>query len=166
MSAIIDGLVNGFDKNKSYGERLLSDLSNEQMTMQPAGDRELPTNHPAWTFSHMNIYLPVIQAVIKGEPFEDTKGHRFGQESQPQSDPSLYATRDEILQEWVNGHEQVCELLSNSTDAVFEQPIELERWREIMPNAGILLPYLMLNHENQHLGQISTWRRVMGLPRV
>ena len=166
MSAIIDGLVNGFQKNKAYGERLLSDVSDEQMTLQPAGDRELPLNHPAWALSHMNLYLPVIQAVIKGETFEDPKGHRFGMESQPENDASLYPSRDELLNQWTEGHDTVCDLLSNGTNAIFERPVVLERWAAIMPNAGICLPYLMLNHENTHLGQISAWRRVLGMPRV
>lgn len=166
MPAIIDGLINGFQKNKQYGERLLSDLSNEQMTLEPEGQRELPVNHPAWTFCHLNIYLPVIEGVIKGETFEDTKEHRFGMQSQPEADASLYPSRDEILKVWSEGHDSVCQLLANSTDAIFEQPIVLERWAAIMPNAGIALPYLMLNHENMHLGQVSTWRRVLGLPRI
>ncbi len=166
MSAIIDGLINGFEKNKSYGERLLSDIGNEQMLLEPDGTRELPVNHPAWTFCHMNIYLPVIKAVINGDTFEDTKGHRFGQDSQPESDASLYPSRDEILKSWSEGHDEIRQLLSNSNDAIFEQPVVLGRWAAIMPNAGTCLPYLMLNHENQHLGQISTWRRVLGMPRV
>jgi hypothetical protein len=42
----------------------------------------------------------------------------------------------------------------------------LPRWKEIMPTVGIALPYLLLVHENQHLGQLSAWRRVLGLPAV
>jgi hypothetical protein len=35
-----------------------------------------------------------------------------------------------------------------------------------MPQVGIVLPYLMLVHENTHLGQVSAWRRILGLPPV
>ena len=166
MSSIINGLVNSYQKNMEYNERLLSDLKQDQMAIQPPGDREQPVNHPAWAMSHMNIYLPVIQGVIKGELFEDPKDHKFGMNSQPETDGSLYPTRDEILSEWNAGHEKVCELLGNCDVSVFEQPVKLPRWAAIMATAGICLPYLMLNHENMHLGQISTWRRALGLARV
>lgn len=166
MSAVIDGLIRGFQKNQEYGERLVSDLTPGQMTLQPAGGRELPVNHPAWALCHLNVYLPVIQSVIKGETFADPKEHRFGMLSRPEADGSFYPSRDEIIAEWSSGHQAICDLLTECDNDVFDNPIKLERWAAIMPNAGICLPYLMLNHENMHLGQISAWRRVLGLPSV
>lgn len=166
MSAVIDGLISGFRRNQEYGERLVRDLTDEHMTLQPSGEREMAVNHPAWAFCHMNIYLPVIQSVIKAEQFEDPKNHRFGMNSKPETEFARYGTRQQIMSEWMGGHEAVCALLESSEDVVFEQPVRLERWSGVMPNAGICLPYLMLNHENMHLGQISAWRRVLGLPSV
>jgi hypothetical protein len=87
-------------------------------------------------------------------------------QSKPESDTSRYPKKAEIVDAYVSGHEQVLTQLNSATDQIFELDVQLPRWKEIMPKVGIALPYLMLLHENQHLGQISAWRRAMGLPSV
>jgi len=166
MSHIISGLIQSFRKNQDYGLRLTGDLTDAQAIQEPAGERDLAVNHPTWCLSHLNVYLPVIQAVIKGESFEDPKGHRYGMQSSPVHSLDEYEPLATVRNKWDQGHDLVCDLLANADDSVFEKSVQMERWAQVMPNAGICLPYLMLNHENIHLGQISTWRRVMGLPSV
>ena len=162
MSSIIDGLLFGWQKNLEYGQKLVNDLSDDQMVVQPASGM----NHPAWVLSHLNVYHPVIEAVIKGELFDDPKGHPFGMQSKPKTDRSVYASKDELVSAFVHGHEKVANALSAASETVFDQPVVLERWQQFMPTAGVALPYLMLVHENTHFGQLSAWRRVQGLPSV
>ena len=166
MSAIIDGLLNGWNKNDDYCQRLVADLTAEQMTAQPAPSDSAPANHPAWVLSHLNVYLPVIQSLIRGEDFEDPKNHVFGMLSKPEADASIYSDKDTLLQEWRDGHEAVRQLLASADDSIFEQDVLLERWKAPMPKVGIALPYVMLCHENIHLGQVSAWRRIQGMPSV
>ncbi len=166
MSSIIDGLLFGWEKNLSYGKNLVADLSNDQMVVQPNPGSGPGMNHPAWVLSHLNAYHPVIVSIIKGELFDDPKGYPFGMQSKPEGDRSVYASKDQLVADFVAGHKQVAEALGSATDAVFDQPIALERWAQFMPKAGIALPYLMLVHENTHFGQLSAWRRVQGLPSV
>ena len=165
MSAMIDGLLYAWSKNMDYGPKLVADLSEDQMVLQLAS-RGAPVNHPAWIFSHLNVYLPLIAGIIEQKEFEDPKTHQFGMQSKPESDASIYASKQELIDEFVAGHERVASLLKQSDDSVFEQVVPLPRWREMMPTAGYALPYLMLNHENSHLGQLSAWRRVQGLASV
>ena len=166
MSVAIDGLLFGWNKNLDYGPKLVADLTDEQMVWQPAGNEVAPANHPAWVFSHLNAYLPVISAIIAGSPFDDPKEHPFGMLSKPENDRSRYASKQELVDAFVEGHQRIAGQLTAADDAILEQPVNLPRWKEIMPKAGIALPYLMLNHENGHLGQLSTWRRVQGMPSV
>ncbi len=166
MSSIISGLIQSFRKNQDYAERLTHDLTDEQMILQPAGERDLTVNHPAWCLSHLNAYLPVIEAVIQGQAFEDPRGHRYGMESRPLLSSSEYAPLSEIIQQWNAGHDAIVALLETQDETVFERPVQMERWATVMPTAGVCLPYLMLNHENIHLGQVSAWRRVLGMPSV
>ena len=166
MSAIIEGMLIPWQKNKDYGQRLVADLSEEQMAVQPNPAVELKMNHPAWVLSHLNAYLPVIVSIIKGESFEDPAQHRFGMKSKPEDDRSIYAPKNELVAAYVQGHDAVTDALTGATDAVFDQKIDLPRWQALLPNAGRALPYLMLMHENIHLGQLSAWRRVQGLPSV
>ena len=166
MSHAVHGLIYCWKKNLDYGPRLVADLSDEQLADQPAADLPLAANHPAWTFSHLNIYLPLIAAIIEGQTFDDPKEHPFGMQSRPQADRSLYPTKEELLSTFVSGHERVLHLLEKCDDSVLGKAVQLPRWQPIMPFAGIALPYLMLNHENMHLGQLSMWRRVQGMPSV
>ncbi|MEZ6189896.1 MAG: DinB family protein [Phycisphaerales bacterium] len=162
MSTAIDGLLFAWKKNLEYGQKLVADLSDEQMAKQPAPG----TNHPAWVLSHLNAYLPVIEYVIKGESFDDPKDHPFGMQSKPVADRSVYASKDELVAAFVTGHERVEKALREAGDAVWAKPVSLPRWQKPMPTAAIALPYLMLVHENTHFGQVSAWRRVQGLPSV
>ncbi len=166
MSPLIEGFLFAWKKNRDYGPQLVADLDQAQMTLQPAPADGLPANHPAWVFSHLNAYHPVIMGIIKGESFDDPKQHPFGMLSKPQQDASLYASKEQLVDDWISGHDQITELLKQADDSLFQQKIQLARWAEIMPTAGIALPYLMFNHENSHLGQLSAWRRIQGLPSV
>lgn len=165
MSVVIQGLVYSFRKNMDYASKLVADLNEEQMVMQPPlGDR--PANHPAWVLSHLNVYLPIMEALIDGVEFEDPKTHEFGMLSHPENDRSRYASKESLLGTFLSGHEQVIRKLEAVGPNVLEQETTLERWKPIMPHVGLVLPYLMLNHENTHLGQLSAWRRILGLPAV
>ena len=166
MPAILDGLLFCWNKNTDYGPKLIADLSDEQMLWQPAPADRAPSNHPAWVFSHLNVYLPVIECLIRGESFEDPREHRFGMLSRPESDPHLYPAKAELIETFQQGHREIAELLSGCDESIFGQPVQLPRWAAVMPNVGSALPYLMLNHENQHLGQLSAWRRIQGMPSV
>lgn len=166
MSTAIAGLLFGWQKNAEYGPKLVADLTDEQLVLQPAPANQAPANHPAWVFSHLNAYLPVIEAIIAGNEFEDPKQHAFGMLSKPQADRSLYPAKEELVTAFTTGHERIAKLLQSADDSILEQAIQLPRWQSVMPTAGIALPYLMLNHENMHLGQLSTWRRVQGMPGV
>ncbi len=166
MPAILDGLLFCWKKNTDYAPKLVADLSDEQMLWQPAPADLAPSNHPAWVFSHLNVYLPVIQCLIRGETFEDPRDHRFGMLSRPESDPQIYPSKAELIETFQRGHREIAELLGGCDESIFEQPVHLPRWAAVMPHVGSALPYLMLNHENQHLGQLSAWRRIQGLPSV
>lgn len=165
-SAITEGLLFAWQKNQDYAPKLVADLTAEQMVAQPASDPEAPANHPAWVLSHLNVYIPLICSIIKSEPFEDPKPHKYGMLSKPVADLSVYASKEELITEFLKGHKAVEELLGNADDSVYSQPVQLPRWKDVMPTAGVAIPYLMLNHENGHLGQVSAWRRIQGLPSV
>ena len=43
-----------------------------------------------------------------------------------------------------------------------DNPME-GRMKEMFPTVGVAVNFLVNNHVMMHLGQISTWRRLMGL---
>ena len=166
MSAAIAGLLYGWNKNIEYLPKLVGDLSEAQMwaAIEPAGGE--PANHPAWILSHLNTYLPIIAALVEDREFADPREAPFGMLSRPESRSGLYPPRDELVATYVAGHQQVDRLLRNADPSILERPMRLPRWAPLMPQVGMALSYLMLYHEGLHLGQLSAWRRVQGLPRV
>lgn len=161
---MIDNLLYCWDKNTGYAQRLMADVPQEKMIYQPAPG----INHPAWLFSHLNLYHPVIVAVLRGQPFEDTKNHRFGMQSKPQSDASIYPSKVDLVAAYAKGHEDVAKAMRDVGEKRLEDEVPLQRWRESMhmKSIGMLLTYLMVQHESTHLGQLSVWRRVQGMPSV
>ena len=159
---MIDVILNGHAKLIEYGVKLIADLSDEQMILQPH-----PTiNHPAWIMSHLNVYLPIMQHLMKGESFPDPKDHTFGMQSKPEQDGSLYPSRKELSRTFQEGNEAAASLLKEIGEEALKKPVQLQRWQAGMPVSGMALGYIMLAHQGIHLGQISSWRRACELPAV
>ena len=166
MSAIIEAISLSWKKNEDYGQRLVADLSDEQMILQPAPDGQAPANHPAWVLAHLNTYIPIVGALIQGEEFPDPKDAPFGMQSKPESELGIYPAKADLVQTFVTGHQQVAEFMENANPRVLERPVSLVRWQERMPSVAAALIYLGMCHENLHLGQLSAWRRIQGMPSV
>jgi uncharacterized damage-inducible protein DinB len=151
-------------RNGAYALRLVEDLSPSQWTVQPLPGRML--NHPAWVCSHLNVYAPICTSLARGERFPDPLEHRYGQKSEVSTDPREYANGEELAAEYRRLHDEAEGALSRTTEAVLLAPNPLERWRAMHPRIGDMLVTLMVKHESGHLGQLSAWRRAMGLERV
>ena len=166
MSNALAGYIFCAKKNLAYGQSLVADLDQDQMILQPAPQGEAASNHPAWVLSHLNVYLPLLSKALDGQSFEDPKDHEFGMQSKPLADASVYASKEKLIGDYVLYHEQIISQMEAADDSVFNTKIQLPRWQPVMPTVGVVLPYLLCNHENMHLGQISAWRRIQGMPSV
>lgn len=162
MSAVMEGILRAWDDNLAYCQRLMKDIPADQMTHQPRPDM----THPAWVLAHLGVYHPVMLAMVRGRSFPDPKDHRYGFKSAAVDDPNEYPAKDELLASFEKHHHEIGQALRAGGEAVMEMPTTLERWKSKMPRNGHVLPHLMLAHESTHLGQVSAWRRVLGLPRV
>lgn len=157
-----ENLLIGWNINGGYARQLVGGLSADQMTAMPGEG----INHPAWVLSHLNAYHPVLLALLTGGTPDDPKEHQFGMQSSPVADASVYAPKEELIETFERGHAEIAAALEQADEATLTRPMPVERWREKFPRAGSPLGYLMLGHESHHLGQISAWRRAMGLGRV
>jgi len=151
-------------RNGAYAARLVADLAPDQFTAQPIPGRAL--NHPAWILSHLNVYTPICTAMLLNTPFEDPIDARYGQKSEVSSNPAEYAAGPELLTAFTSLHAAAEHALANSDDPILAAPNPLPRWRAVHPTVGDMLVTLMVKHESAHLGQLSAWRRALGLARV
>lgn len=151
-------------RNGAYALRLVADLDPTLWTAQPVPGRVL--NHPARIFSHLNVYTPIAAALARAAPFDDPLDHPFGQKSEVSSDPSVYAPALALLTAFQTLHDDAQAALAAATPETLAAINPLERWRTLHPTVGDILVALMVKHESGHLGQLSAWRRAMGLARV
>jgi len=61
----------------------------------------------------------------------------------------------------------LADVLSEVPDEVFAEPNPLEgRIAEFLPTIGIMVNFMANSHHMMHLGQLSAWRRAIGLGPV
>lgn len=164
MNPLAQAILITWRRNGAYALRLVSDLSPDQFVGQPLPGRLM--NHPAWVLSHLNVYTPIAAALVRGRPFEDPIDHPHGQKSEVSSDPRKYAPAAELIAVYRSAHDDAEQGLLSATPNAFAAPNPLERWRSLHPTVADMAVTLMVKHESAHLGQLSAWRRAMGLPRV
>lgn len=155
-------LLTGWAANGDYGQRLVADLEGDQWVHQPGPGM----NHPAWVMAHLAAYHPVLVGLLKGETPEDPIDHPFGMKSKPEADLSVYGEPKALVEAFISGHEAVAEALEAADEAMLTRAMPIERWSARFEKVVDVLGYVMLTHEATHLGQLSAWRRVQGLPSV
>jgi hypothetical protein len=151
-------------RDMAYALRLVGDLSDEQMIAQPVSGRAM--NHPAWTLAHLTLYNEVIAKMLRRIPFDDPMEHPFGMKSSPQGNATLYGPRASLIDGYKRTHDEAERALVECDPNVFTEDVPLERWRALHPKVADMTVMLMVKHESMHLGQLSAWRRAMGLGRV
>lgn len=165
MHPLASAILISWRRSGAYALRLAGDLTDAQFLAQPPG---LPAllNHPAWILAHLNVYAPICAALLRRQAFVDPIDHRYGLKSEVRSGVADYPARATLLAEYERTHDDAQKALEAADDRVFAEPNPLERWREMHPTVGDMLVSLMVKHESHHLGQLSVWRRAMGLSRV
>lgn len=164
MNPIASAIAITWKRNGGYAQRLVGDLGAGQWLAQPVPG--VLMNHPAWVLSHLNVYAPIVSAMLRRKRFEDPIDHRHGQKSRVSPDVAQYLPDLMLLEEFVRLHDEALLALEGADDPVFGEANPLERWRSVHPTIGDMLVTLMVKHESGHLGQLSAWRRAMGLASV
>lgn len=142
--------------------KLVSDVADEDFVAQPVEG----INHPAWLFGHAGVYHSVIVALLKGEPFDNPWDAPCGKNSSPLTDRSAYPSKDEILKSYADGVAAACDAIATAPAEAWTAPFEHPTWGKQFETVGPAVVFLATTHQALHLGQLSGWRRAMGLPRV
>jgi len=163
-SVAVQAIANTWRRQGEYAAKLVADLSATDMMRQPV--QGVVMNHPAWVYSHLGVYTPVLRALLLGEPFADPITSPYGRDSSPKGDPTAYEPKSTLIPRFLSDHEALGETFSSIDESVLARPIPLERWKDRFPLIGDAVIYLMINHESVHLGQVSAWRRAGKRPPV
>jgi len=160
---MIAGLLNSFTMNLEHARRLLDDLDDEQMTLRPAEG----VNHPAWIAGHIALSFQMIGGELGLRPWLPAEWTElFETGSTPVTQRTVYPDKARLLAALDEGRERLSSALANMTDADLDGPLPDEKCRHVFPMIGSAVLHILTVHAATHLGQLSAWRRMMGLPRV
>jgi hypothetical protein len=141
----------------------VADVAAADMVAQPRG----VANHPAWTIGHLADACHMLGGVI-GVPawLPEDWARRYGTGSVPVADAGRYEAKAESLA--ILGEVQariaraVEGLDAGRLDELFLEPA----YRDVFPTIRHALTQVLVGHTAYHVGQVTVWRRAMGLAGV
>ena len=139
----------------------VSEVQAADMVAQPNGIM----NHPAWVIGHLTHACQMLGGVVGLTPWlpNDWAG-RFGTGSVPVADCALYETKEDALQILRNAQSRITKAVGQLDDAHLDQPFPDASYRAVFPTICHALTQVLVGHTANHIGQVSVWRRAMGLP--
>ncbi|MEM6978960.1 MAG: DinB family protein [Planctomycetota bacterium] len=153
----------------SYLRRLMDGVTPEHFARLPGRDEtRFKSNHPAFIMGHLSLYPCRIVSDLAGDASSIQPSEKYQALFSPSAtcldDPegTLYPAMDEIVQKCHAAHELAIETLSGASDDAFDRPNPNERMRSRFATLGSMHAFYMGGHIMIHVGQFSTWRRVMG----
>jgi uncharacterized damage-inducible protein DinB len=162
---MMDLILPSFRLNLWYSQKLVADLTDEQMCAQPVSG--VVMNHPAFLLGHLALVAGDFAGGFVGlSPIcPESWKELFNQGAKPLADRSRYPSKAELLQKLEEAHSRLADAVTKASPEVLAQAAP-EKIRERFATVGALLVGLMTSHEASHNGQLSAWRRATGLPPV
>ena len=163
---VTEALIHLLEDTRNHTLMQVGDLTDQEMMFQPGPE----VNHALWLLGHIvtseNGLILRWCAGQSAMPEEYQKLFFMG--TTPQADPSLYPTKDEILQVLARVHPKAIEVVEGLTpEQLDERP---EGYDQMNPGAQQLFwckgacIWHHATHESSHAAQITTLRRLMGKP--
>ena len=139
----------------------VKDLADADMVAQPNGIM----NHPAWVIGHLTHACQLLGGAIGIPPWLPSDwADRFGTGSVPVADPTRYGTKASALATLADAQTRITAVVASLTDAQLDVPFPVESYRDVFPTIRHALTQVLVGHTANHIGQVSVWRRAMGLP--
>jgi hypothetical protein len=155
-----------------YARRLLDSIPADRFArMSAPGGQLVQANHPAFNIGHLTLYpvkvtgLLVCAAAAASPPEHYTPLFSKDAQCADDADGSLYPAKEELLQVFQTTYEAAFAALRECDDQLLLAPNPVDTpMKNVCPTLGSMLAFYVTGHVTMHLGQISTWRRMEGLP--
>jgi len=148
--------------NRGYLHRLLSDIPSHRLDEQPAEG----LHSVRWILAHLAIAADYGLKQLD-LPFVCPMAWHvaYGPTSQAGTSDKIQLTSEEILETIIRGYSILCDALrSGPVDQLSAtHEVELLKKTNLKTKADIVA-HILATHFAIHLGQLSTLRRLMGLP--
>ncbi len=155
-----------------YAKRLIDNIPDDLFSkMARPGNQLIVSNHPAFGIGHLCLYPSRVTELL-GKPTAESQAPAnysalFSKDAQCQDDPagSVYPPKGELVSVFERTYEAAINSLRECDDQLLMVPNPVDSpIRAVCPTLGSMLMFYMTGHVMSHLGQISTWRRMQGLP--
>lgn len=171
MQPIAANIVSGAERMLGLADALLAGVPADAFARLAApGGQTVRANHGAFIYGHLALY-PARVLLAAGEDasavtMPEAYTGLFGAGVECRDDPggSIYPPMDEIVSRFRDSHRALLERVAAWPDSTMTNAHGIEgRLAEMFPTVGQVASFLLLGHAFMHLGQMSTWRRAIGL---
>ena len=170
-SMLAETITRTLQRTRGLADALLDGIEPHQFACFPEiGGTLIETNHPAFVYGHLSQYPVMLLDVMEidapeiavPEGFEEL--FKNGAECVHDPDRTVYPSKDTITGYFNTAYDIGITRLAQLDDATLDTPFQGDEWyAEAMKTPGSLINFLLHDHYMFHLGQISAWRRCMGL---
>ena len=158
----LDSALHFFGGSQGQIEQLVEGVPEARWAEQPGGIR----NHPAWTVGHLCCAYHMALSLLgqeSGMPEKWLETMNIG--TTPVADRGAYPAQDELLAKYREGHAKLASAAEAMTQEDSDREFPMEDYREFFPTIGHFMMYILLSHDQNHLGQLLAWRRAAGLSK-
>jgi uncharacterized damage-inducible protein DinB len=147
--------------NSEYCHKLVADLPDELMAEQPFPGM----NHAAWVLGHLTFVADSMIRVFD-LPFEMPKerAELFNLASKPINERGRYPSKADLLAAYDKAYARITETVKNASAESLDREFPNPKLRAQLPTVGVAMVHVLTSHHALHLGQLSAWRRALGLP--
>ncbi|MEM6392016.1 MAG: DinB family protein [Planctomycetota bacterium] len=146
---------------QGYSDDLVKDIATADFCKQPVAGM----NHPAWIIGHLAYASDGHSAYVGGTPELSHFAEHYGFGSEVSGNATLYPAKDELMAVWHAANERYIAAVESATPEQLGKPTR-GPLGEAFPTVGEFLAFSLTGHVSLHLGQLSAWRRAMGMPRL
>ncbi len=171
MNAFATAILESANVSMSYARRLLTDIPADQFArLAPGANGRVVSNHPAFVYGHLSLYASRILADVgaDAEPYAPSEKFQclFSKTASCVDDPggTIYPAMDLITERMLSGYDAALKAIANVDDATYAAPNPDPAMRERFSSMASMHAFYLSGHIMIHMGQLSAWRRMIGLP--
>ncbi len=172
MTTFASMIADAATMGPNYAKRLLNEIPADRFArLASPGGQAIQANHPAFILGHLCLYPQRVLQHLGLDPAEaappESYEALFSKTASCQDDPegTIYPPADEIVAQFERTYAAAIAALRSADDALLEAENPMDTpMKKVCTTLGSLLNFYMTGHVMTHLGQLSSWRRMEGLP--
>ena len=143
-----------------FARMLAAEIPEERWAEQPMPG----VNHPAWIFGHLAYSADGAVGALGGQKTLTVEWiRRYGAGSKVSAVRADYPSKDELLRILEGRFDEARQLAAAARPEQVALPNPNARLKEGLPTVRDAVAFLLTGHLGVHLGQLSAWRRMIGL---